>query len=84
MHEHIPLVPTCSIFVKKHPEIFSSVSRIQLPEFWGLTSYKGIIMVIEVLFLQRAHSPFIFLNGVQIELGKTNKLKALCMVQYHT
>ena len=41
-----------------------------------------------VLFLRRAHSPFIKKekeknnnNDVYIELGKTNRLKALCMMQ---
>ena len=42
----------------------------------------------EVLFLRRAHSPFIKENNnnnnVNIELGKTNRLKALCMVQVNT
>ena len=36
-----------------------------------------------VLFLQRAHSPFIK-NGVNIELGTTKTLKALCMKQNST
>ena len=36
-----------------------------------------------VLFLWRAHSPFIKKNNndVNIELEKTNRLKALCMMQ---
>ena len=41
-----------------------------------------------VLFLRRAHSPFNNKknnnNGVNIELGKTNRLKALCMMQINT
>ena len=35
----------------------------------------------KVLFLQRTHSPFILKNGVNIELGKTNRLNALYMMQ---
>ena len=42
----------------------------------------------KVLFLRRAHSPFNKIknnnNGVNIELGKTNRLKALCMMQINT
>ena len=40
----------------------------------------------KVLFLRRAHSPFInkINNGVNIQLGKTNSLKALCMMQINT
>ena len=34
-----------------------------------------------MLFFQRAHSPFIKMN---IELGKANRLKALCMKQNNT
>ena len=37
-----------------------------------------------VLFLRRAHSPFVIKknnNGVNIELGKTDRLKTLCMMQ---
>ena len=40
---------------------------------------------LQVLFLQRAHRPFIEeKNGVNMELGKTNRLKALCMMQNNT
>ena len=37
----------------------------------------------KVLFLRRAHSPLNKKNnsGLNIELGKTNRLKALCMME---
>ena len=40
----------------------------------------------QVLFLRRAHGPFTKKNnnGVNIELGKTNILKALCVMQINT
>ena len=39
----------------------------------------------QVLFLRRAHNPFINKNnGVNIELGRTNRFKALCMMQNNT
>ena len=49
-------------------------------------SFKIIIIIMVIfymLFIQRAHSLFIkkSINGVNIELGKTNGIKALCMMQ---
>ena len=43
----------------------------------------------KVLFLRRAHSPFNIKkiknnNGANIELGKTNRPKVLCMMQINT
>ena len=43
-------------------------------------------MVISKCYFSRVHSPFIKIkkNGVNIEIGKTNRLKSLCMMQNNT
>ena len=55
---------------------------------WRKQKYNNINGYFQVLFLRRAHSTFIKkiiiikkINGVNIELGKTNRLKALCMME---
>ena len=37
-----------------------------------------------VLFLRGTHRPYVKKNGMNIELGKTNRLKALRMMQNNT
>ena len=44
-----------------------------------------IIMVIHKCFFSIEHiAPSLQKNGVNIEIGKTNRLKALCMMQINT
>ena len=40
-----------------------------------------IIMFIFKCYFSREHIAFSLKNGVSIELGKTNRIKALCMMQ---
>ena len=43
-----------------------------------------IIMVIFKCYFSIEHIDLLIKNGVNIELGKTNRLKALCMIENHT
>ena len=50
---------------------------------WRVNNNNNNNGYLKVLFHRRAHSHFNKKNsnGVNIELGKTNRLKALCMMQ---
>ena len=47
---------------------------------------KTIIIIMDIFkcYFFREHIALSYRNGVNIELGKTNRLKTLCMMQNHT
>ena len=50
----------------------------------SLFNYLMIIMVISMCYFSREHMAIHIKNGVNIELGKNNRSKAMCMIENHT
>ena len=64
--------------------IFKKLLSITLIQYLFYETVIVIIMVISKCYFSREHIALSLKNGVNMELGKTNILKALCMVQNHT
>ena len=56
---------------------FSSFIRLSV-------DHNLIIMVIFKCYFSREHIALSYKNGLNIDLAKTNRLKALCMMKDHT
>ena len=83
LHVHSALWAVITTFVLL-VQLWAWKWQLSSPINWKCMMGIMIIMVIFKCYFSREHIALHMKNGVKIELGNINRLKALCMMQDHT